>query len=230
MPKFRDLSNQRFGKLLAVSLAGKNPQGKALWLCQCDCGNQKIIRQTSLTSGDTTSCGCHRIAISKINIKGAAYKHGQSQRRGEFAKEYSAWAHMIQRCYDKNSKDYKSYGAQGISVCNRWRFGEDNKSGFECFLEDVGPSTTKDHSLDRFPNISGNYEPENCQWSTRKEQAQHTKRNMWITYQGKTLLSNDWARLSGIDPHTIRMRINRGWSAEEALTIPIRPYTTSKKT
>lgn len=59
MPKALDITNQRFGKLVAISkVPSKN--GKTYWLCQCDCGNQKEIQTSHLISGATTSCGCAR--------------------------------------------------------------------------------------------------------------------------------------------------------------------------
>jgi hypothetical protein len=77
---------------------------------------------------------------------------------------------MISRCKNPKNIGYKNYGGRGIRVCDRWRFGEDGKSGYECFISDVGRRPSSDHSIDRYPDNDGNYEPTNVRWATRKEQ------------------------------------------------------------
>lgn len=57
--KFIDITNQRFGKLLAIKCV-EYKNHRAHWLCKCDCGNELIVRQTSLTTGNTISCGCFK--------------------------------------------------------------------------------------------------------------------------------------------------------------------------
>ena len=65
MSKVIDMTGQRWGKLVVLERAENDPYGKAQWLCQCDCGNQKIIAGASLRKGVTISCGCHRLAKIK---------------------------------------------------------------------------------------------------------------------------------------------------------------------
>lgn len=84
--------------------------------------------------------------------------------------EYTSWAEMKRRCYTKQDEAYKNYGGRGIRVCERWR------TSFPNFLADMGRKPTAGHSIDRFPNNNGNYQPGNCRWATRKEHGRNTRR------------------------------------------------------
>ena len=83
-------------------------------------------------------------------------------------KEYTSWLAMKQRCKDPNHKSYKNYGAKGITICEEWL-------DYEVFLRDVGRAPSKNHTLDRYPNKEGNYEPGNVRWATKRQQRINTK-------------------------------------------------------
>lgn len=177
-----DISGQIFGRLTVVCRTEKIQNKKPTWYCICTCGKEKIIRGVSLKSGDTQSCGCLQkekiTEIGKINgkiygkitgrVNGKLNRtHGHSVNY-KTSKIYKSWYNMKTRCTNSNVPRYKDYGGRGITICSEWF------NSFENFLNAMGeqpPGT----SLDRINN-NGNYTPENCKWSTKKEQA-NNKRN-----------------------------------------------------
>jgi hypothetical protein len=195
------LEGVRFGKLVVTKDVGVNEQGTYMWLCKCDCGNEKIVKGASLKYGSTRSCGCGIIeAVIKTHTK-----HGAVN-----SVEYTAWEGMKARCYNKNTPKYSEYGGRGISVCERWR------NSFENFLLDMGIKPSNEHSLDRFPNNDGNYEPSNCRWATDYQQLRNTRRNVWIEYNGERIALTDLAKILGIHYITLRYQL-RTKSVEEAI-------------
>jgi hypothetical protein len=111
---------------------------------------------------------------------------------------------MKRRCYAPSVKEFRNYGGNGIRVCDRWRYS------FENFLTDMGRRPTPNHSIDRFPDKKGNYEPSNCRWATRAEQNRNLNRNVWIEHDGKKMILEDWARLLKIHGRNISRHLNRG--------------------
>lgn len=209
----RDLTGQTFGRLTVLSFVG-SIKGHPTWDCSCSCGNTLRCTSGRLTSGNTKSCGCiKREVTGRLNLS-----HGCS-RVGKRTPEYETWKSMVKRCTNPNDKFYHRYGGRGIRVCERW-LGD---GGFERFLADVGHRPSKSHSLDRFPNGDGDYEPGNVRWATPTEQGRNTSRNRILEYNGERRCVTEWAEVTGIPFRALHMRVQRGWSAERALTTPVRP-------
>lgn len=117
--------------------------------------------------------------------------------------EYQAWVNIKTRCYNSNSPAYKDYGAKGIIMCDRWL------NSFSAFLEDVGLRPSPQHSIDRFPNKEGNYEPGNCRWATPKEQSRNTIKNVWVEYNGENKLMTDWSALLKVDQNFLTKSVKK---------------------
>lgn len=207
MSKKIDLVGRVYGRLLVISQSPSNSNGLTRWLCKCDCGNETIVYGQSMKRGLTKSCGCYS--------KETHTKHGKSVRSLDTKNnEYSSWQHMKDRCTNQESENYKGYGAIGIAVCDRWL---DEENGFTNFLHDMGPKPTNSHSLDRFPDKKGNYEPGNCRWATEYEQKRNLIRNIWITHDGRTMVAADWAKEFNIPHWRIRHFTLKGLSLEQII-------------
>lgn len=130
---------------------------------------------------------------------------------------YNTWHKMVGRCTRKNNQDYAYYGARGIKVCQRWM-------NFESFSKDMLPTWRPGLTLERIDN-NGNYEPSNCQWATRKVQANNSRRVHFIEFNGRTQSVSDWSIELKISRLTLTSRILKGWPLERALTTPARKLT-----
>jgi len=209
MSKRIEMNGLRFGRLLVTGGSVSDSKGKATWNCLCDCGTVIAVGGRSLRTGNTTSCGCKR--IEKLKTGDANRKHGKTR-----TPEYRTWQSMHTRCYNRNSDDYPNYGGCGITICDRW------KDSFETFLADMGLRPSPKHSIDRFPNPHGNYEPSNCRWATMKEQHNNRRDNYLIAHEGETKTITEWANQYGLSPQLVRYRIGHGWTIVEALIKPSR--------
>lgn len=205
-----DLTGQEYGRLKVLGYAGKNKHGASLWLCKCSCGTVKIINSGSLRrkTSPATSCGCYSAEM----LKAGRERHGKSRTR-----EYRAWQDILQRCNVPTSSCFDRYGARGIKVCDRWQ----GKDGFANFYADMGERPSPKHSIDRFPDNDGNYEPGNCRWATSKQQMRNTRQNTYLEHRGERKTMAEWCEILGIKPVTLSGRIAAGWTAREALETPI---------
>jgi hypothetical protein len=178
------------------------------WLCSCDCGNTKFIREYAVREGITRSCGC-----LLTEAKRRARKHGECRGDGKTivrSAEYKTWLHIRDRCSNPKAAGYELYGGRGIKVCER------RQASYLDFLEDMGRKPTPKHSIDRIDNQKG-YEPENCRWATTTEQRRNCRTNRFLNIDGIAKTVSEWAELSGTHYETIRGRLARGWAEKEAV-------------
>lgn len=145
------------------------------------------------------------------------YKHG-----GWGRPEYLTWQRMRNRCYHKNSPDYKNYGGKGIKMCDRWF------NSFENFFNDMGELPSSIHSMDRYPDRKGDYEPSNCRWATPKEQSSNRDFCIMVTYNGETKHVADWSKLLGIERFHFTNAKIRGKSLEGIIAKHLDPNYNPK--
>lgn len=199
----KDITGMRSGMVKAISFS--HASRMAYWNCVCDCGNTCLCRASDIISQKTKSCGCKR---GNRNA-GGLHKHSI----------YKIHHKMKQRCYDKNRKDYVEYGGRGIKICDEWLLSKGE--GFLNFYEwSIENGWKEGLTIDRINN-DGNYEPNNCRWTTIKEQSNNTRRNRYIEYNGKIQSMSAWCDELNLPYGTIRSRIQRGWSPDRAFAEPI---------
>lgn len=201
-----DLTGSKYGKLTVVERAGKDDKKDSLWLCKCDCGNTKIVKQNYLMGGHTRSCGCLRKDAAKIqkHYSGKYERHGMSKTR-----IYHIYYTIKSRCLVKSNKAYKDYGAKGIGLCKEW---EDSFLAFA--LWSFANGYAENLTLDRIDNSKG-YSLSNCRWTTAKQQANNTTSNINITINGEQRTLAEWCDYYGLNYFTIYSRKKKhGWEEE----------------
>ena len=201
MPEI-DISGKKYNNLLAIRHHHTARGRTNYWLFRCDCGKEKIINKTLVTTGKIKSCGCLR----KTNhIK----KHGMYGTR-----IYRIYKNMLSRCYKKYNTRYKNYGERGITVCKEW---VDDFQKFYDWAMSNGYNETL--TIDRI-DVDGNYCPENCRWVTNKEQQLNKTNNHKVTYNGKSYCLMELANFYNIDFDLLWRRIRDGWDVERAIKTP----------
>lgn len=202
MPKLIDLTGQRFGRLVVVKRTDNSADGKARWLCKCDCGQSKAVLGEYLKKGRTNSCGCIKSESSSKRFK----KHG-----GRNSKLYRIWSNMKDRCNNPNCKAFSDYGGRGITVCKEWL------ADFSAFQKWAFANGYKEGlTIDRKDNDKGYY-PDNCRWTDRKVQGNNKRNCRYITYKGQRKTVAEWSEITNIPHDTLLYRLNHGWKTERIL-------------
>jgi hypothetical protein len=201
----KDITGLRVGSLVVI---GRDmTKERNYWLVQCDCGNVKSIFRGHLTKGRINNCGCKTVEIRRQNLK----THGESKTR-----LFGIWLGIHARCYNKYSFAYEWYGKRGIKICDEWL---KNYVAFRDWALSNGYQD--DLTIDRI-DTNGNYEPSNCRWATAKEQANNTRNNHRITYNGESHTMAEWAEIKGFPIWTIINRLKYGWTINRIMETPVK--------
>lgn len=188
---------QIFGKWTVKSFSPN--QYRKSWLCVCECGKQKIVRESYLTRGSSKSCGCVRRETFVMSRK----IHGLTN-----TNLYMVWNSMKQRCKNSKHRSFKNYGGRGITIADEWL-------DFNNFVEwSLSNGYTQGLEIDRKDN-NGNYTNDNCRFVTSKVNGNNRRTNHFITVDGVTKTITEWSELVGIDRTTLRSRIVKGLTGIE---------------
>lgn len=185
-----------YGNLTVISKAPYRERDSApQWYCKCKCGNETIALASSLRAGDKRYCS----DCTAVRYRESKITHGLSYH--PMARTYNA---MMQRCYNKNSSDYKHYGGRGISV-------SDDLNTLEKFVRNSPPGFEKGLTIDRIDN-DGNYELGNIRWASRKVQGNNRRTNRLVRdpNTGEEMTAMELADKYGIDGNLVAGRFRRG--------------------
>jgi hypothetical protein len=200
MRKGEDITGKKFGRLTVLHIGTPTKSGKGRWRCLCECGGLTDISISELKKGQKYCSYC---------VPKGRPSHGLSH-----LPEYQVWRAMKSRCDNPKTEWYENYGGRGIKYCDRWK-------DFEMFYLDMGGRPSKDHTLERKEN-DGDYEPSNCKWATRIEQARNFRSNVLLEFNGEKKCISEWGEIYGMKHDTISGRLQRGYSVEDALTKPLK--------
>lgn len=200
-----DILGQTFSRLTVVGRETSDG-ARHKWRCVCSCGNQTVVRSDHLRQGHTRSCGC-------IKARSGGERNDPL---------HAVWQAMKARCLNPTDPSYPNYGGRGIKICERWL------ASFEAFCADMGPRPSRDHSIERDEN-EGDYEPANCRWATRAEQSNNRRTNRLLSVRDRTMTMREWEKENGLKEHTIKGRLKRGWTVEDAVMTPTRGWVARKK-
>ena len=187
---------ETYGRLTVLMNAGRDQSRCLLWRCRCSCGRETVARASDIRRGHTASCGCLALEICTI--------HGEW-----YTRLYDIWNDMRERCRVSGKAYYPRYGGRGIQVCEEWE-------SYLIFREwALSHGYRDDLQIDRI-DVNGNYEPGNCRWVTRIQQANNTTVNRHVVFRGQKMTVAQFARLAHCDYRkTYYWLIQRGMTPEE---------------
>ena len=211
----QDFVGMRFGRLTVVYQSGGkiNNRGdiRISYMCLCDCGKYKEILRDCLKSERTKSCGC-LVEETRKNKENKYKKHGMTNTR-----LFKIWNGMKARCYSQTHAYYYYYGGRGIKICDSWIEKENGFMNFYNWAIENGYQN--DLTIDRINNDLG-YFPENCKWSTRKEQSRNRRSSSIIQETGENV--TEFSEKNDINKHSVYWRKSHGWEYDKLGIPPIK--------
>lgn len=191
----KDLTGKKFNSWLVIREVERDKHNKRVWECVCNCGDTYFISQQNLCSGKSKRCrNCYRDVLKNLPKR-------------EDHRLYSTWKSMLNRCLNKNNRNYKNYGGRGIEVCKEWL-------DFEKFIEDMMPTFREGLTLDRV-DVNGNYNLDNCRWADINQQSNNKVNSLSILFEGEYYTEANLARKTGVKRTTIQSRRNKGYTPFE---------------
>lgn len=181
----KDITGLVSGRLTVLYQIDRKDKTSYYWHCQCECGETTEVVKPKLTKGRTGSCGCSR--------NGKSITHGYSNHP-----LYKIFMDMKGRCYNRNYSSHLYYGGRGIIICDEWL---NSPGSFVEWAESNGYK--KGLEIDRIDN-EGNYEPNNCRFVTRKENANNRRTTVYVLLNGERILAVEAATKLGITPTAVR--------------------------
>lgn len=175
-----NITGQKFNKLTAINYVGNES-----WLFKCDCNETVIKKSADVKRGKIKAC-------SRKCLTGNPIKHPL----------YYTWDGIKKRCYQKNSFGYENYGGRGIIMCDEW------KNSFWTFVNDMGEKPSINHTIERINN-NDNYYKENCKWSTKKEQSNNRRNNIFISYQNKIFTLYNLCKILNLKHSTVYWNLKK---------------------
>lgn len=204
MPTFIDMTGQRIGRLTVIRRNGRKGHNTG-WLCRCDCGKEITVAGQYLRNGQTMCADCK-------NKNERFWKHGMSKTR-----LFNIWGHMKNRCNQPKCDNYENYGGRGITVCDEWN------NDFNAFAE-WAYANGYDESLtiDRI-DVNGNYEPSNCRWATKKQQANNMRKTHYVETPDGVMTISEAAEKYNLTYACLLYRYNKGEKGEKLVRESARP-------
>lgn len=199
----KDRTGERYGRLVLLRRADtRGGDGTYLWVCRCDCGEEKEFLVNHLRNGHTQSCGClHRERTSEM-LKKRNTTHGHAF-VGSRTPTYRVWRSIFDRLkYDASYRD--------VVMCDRWL-------KFENFLADMGEKP-EGLTLDRKDNSKG-YEPGNCRWVSMLVQQNNRTNNIRLSHLGRCQTLSEWARELGVAYEPMRRKYRRWGSPSNFISM-----------
>lgn len=127
---------------------------------------------------------------------------------------YRVWLGIRARCTNPNHPAYPNYGGRGITLSDEW-------ADPAAFIDALGTRPTPKHEIDRIDNARG-YEPGNVRWTTRTVNSRNRRSSVWVEYRGQRRLFIEVCEEHDIRQDTVKWRLKRGYTLEDALTEPVR--------